>query len=140
MNTKSQSLYETFRAAAVLVETGNFVRTYSLNWNGQEYRVFVSRIKAGRLTEIDCPNNVILYRKKPWNGWLTGLREKTIEQFRFQIPPFEPGFRFLFLIPGVPGVIRGLDEGIFLSCHKPMENGKISVMTERAFKTFCPDI
>ena len=138
MKNEPCSIRDAFRASAVLVEEQEFIRIFSLEWNEREYRVFCPKSKTTKLTEIECRGNTVIFRKKPWNGWLTGLRGQTMEWFRFQIPAFDPNIRFLLLIPGIPGVIQGLDEGIFNSCHKPPENGKISVMTQRAFKTFCP--
>ncbi len=141
MIAKSSTFYNTFRRSAVSVENGEFVKVWTFSFNGREYRVYQTKNRATKLTEIECRGNTIIFKNHPQNGFLTGMRTHLlIEKFRFQVPAPEKDLISLFVISGVPGTISGLDEGVFHSAQKPVDPAKISVMSGRAFKIFDPSV
>lgn len=139
MSKGSSSFYRSFKLSAVLVEEQPHLKVYSFEYAEQKYIVYQTKVRANCLTVIDCKENTIIFKKKPFNIYLIGEDTNVfryIEEFIVQNPALDKKTIKLFVISGLPHKFYGLDEGIFLSARKTPDVNHISVMSEKAFKGF----
>lgn len=132
------SFYQYSRAFGKVVEETGEVRKSSFVWKGQKYVLYVTKKKATKATRIDCGEDQTLYWTQLYIGGGHG-RPSEVKTFLFRLVPEEDTIPVV-VIKGKPGLITGLDEGIWVSS----KNGKLKnknqafVMSEAAFKVFDP--
>ena len=129
------SVYEAYRRFAVTVEENELYKTETFEFKNESFVVFSSKKSANKATHIHCRDNSTVYWEElyPFGGMSTPYREE-----RVLIKPIADGERTaIVLILGKPGIITGLDEGIFVSANGKRKNkSSIYVMSMAAFKLF----
>ena len=137
-NESSLSVYNAFRFVGKVVEENENYKKTVFETNGQRYAVYVSQKSATKATRIYCEADGTVYWEQShmMGGICTPLLEKSVivkpERAKDEIA--------IVVIKGKPGVITGLDEGIWVS----VKNGKLKgesdifVMSEAVFKVFSP--
>ena len=130
------SLYRAFISTGKVTDENESFKTVSFSKSGRNYTVYVSKARATKATHIECRNDNTIYwiQFYPFGGMSRPSRAE-----RVFIKPI-PGRReetSIVLIKGKPGLITGLDEGIFVSSRgTPKTKNSVYVMSEGAFKIF----
>ena len=118
-------------------ENDNYKKTV-FEKNGQRYSVYVSKKSANKATRIYCEADGSVYWEQSYmmGGICTPLLERT-----FLVKPERSnGEIAIVVIKGKPGVMIGLDEGIWVSAKNGNLKGErdIFMMSEAVFKVFSP--
>ena len=132
------SLYNAYRTLGKRsAENENCSKT-EFSLQGQKYVVYISKKTATKATCIFCdPNNTISWEQ---HYMLGGLCSPQIVKSVLVKPERKKDEITLVVIKGKPGMIAGLDEGIWVSAG----NGRLKtpkdifVMSESLFKVFSP--
>ncbi len=134
------SLYNAFRTLGKVVEENDNYKMTVFEWNGQKYAIYVSKNSATKATRIYCEADNTIY----WEQYYTmgGICTPSIVKSVLLRPERTKDVISLVVIKGKPGIIAGLDEGIWVSAKKRrLSNDKeIFVMSEAIFKLFSPEI
>ena len=130
------SLYDAFRTRGKVIGEEKEYKTVSFEHGGHRYTVYVSKKRASKATRIECRENETIYwiQYYPFGSMCGPYQVETM----FLRPKPAKGETRIVLFRGKPGVIVGLDEGIFVSAHGTPGEGTVYVMSEGAFKLFSP--
>lgn len=135
----SLSFYNYFRSFGELVFENEHVKKFSFSYNGQKYAVYITKKAATKSTHIYCEKDGALYSKQHYI--MGGMCTPTVETNVLVKPTREIDEITIAVIKGKPGVIIGLDEGIWVSAAngKLRTDNDIFVMSEAVFKVFAPE-
>ena len=135
-NEDRMSLYDAYRARGEVTAECETFRTVSFSHGGTRYTVYVTKARATKATRIECRENETIFwiQYYPF-GSICG--PSRVETMLLRPRPAKDETRIV-LLRGKPGVIVGLDEGIFVSAHGTPHEGSVYVMSEGAFKLFAP--
>lgn len=132
------SLYGCYRCFGRVVENGEHTRKTVFTHRGVDYSVYMTKVTATRSTHIYCEDDGTIYREQLY--MMGGISTPSIVRSVLVKPSRAPSEQVIVVIRGKPGVIIGLDEGIWVSAR----NGHLRsprdvfVMSEAAFKLFDP--
>lgn len=132
---KKLSLSQAYRDFGKTVEENDFYKTVSFSWNEKRCTVHVSKNRAGKATHIECREDSTVYwiQFYPF-GSVSGPSRAESVLIR---PTVRKGETVFVVIKGKPGLITGLDEGIFVSSRgRAKSQDCVYVMSESAFKLF----
>jgi DNA-binding Xre family transcriptional regulator len=137
-NESSYSVYDAFRFVGKVAEENDNYKKTVFEKNGQRYSVYVSKKSANKATRIYCEADGSVYWEQSYmmGGICTPLLERT-----FLVKPERSnGEIAIVVIKGKPGVMIGLDEGIWVSAKNGNLKGErdIFMMSEAVFKVFSP--
>lgn len=124
------SLRDALRAARPTERTDE-TELYEVDFGGTRRRIYVTRARASKATRIECreSGDIVWVQQYP-NGISPAIEERVLLRAQDAL---RAGGAPLVVISGRPGVIIGLDEGVFRSVHAPRADG-VCVMSEAAFK------
>ena len=129
----SKTLYDLFKKAKhepipTLFEKMHLVR---FSDGDKNYEVYFTAKRANKRTIINCANNLIEWEQLPMlpmsRGVVYGIKERILS-----VTPTKEYVRIV-VIMGKPGIITGLDDGIFRSANK-FDDHYVNVMSETRFK------
>lgn len=129
------SFLTSFKKSSEIEEDEELYRVVVFEYGGLRYRVYVTKERATHATHIHCRENGTVYVEHlyPFGGLSTPRREEQV----LLRPGWDMGEVCIVLITGKPGLITGLDEGMFISAaNKGRYDGKVFVMSEARFKLF----
>lgn len=131
----SMSVYGAYQKFGKKVSENDLYQTVTFSKSGQNYVVYVTKAAATKATHIECRQNGTVYWVQfyPFGGISRPSRvEKVL------IKPSRPKDTVaILLVKGKPGMITGLDDGMFVSVHRKLKNDTdVYVMSESAFKLF----
>ena len=140
MSESKLSLYNALRTLGKVVEEEDNYKKLAFELNGQKYSVYVSKATATKAVHVCCEPDGTVYWKQHY--MMGGMCSPSVVKSVLLKPRREDGEITLVVIKGKPGIITGLDEGIFVSAKKGRLNSKsdIFVMSEAAFKLFSPEL
>ena len=127
---KSASLRDALRAAMPAEQTELF-DMYEIFFEGTLYRIWITRARANKATRIECRESGDIVWIQQYPNGISPVREERV--LLHALSPQPGGAVPLVVIAGRPGVICGLDEGIFRSARSHARDG-VLVMSEAAFK------
>lgn len=131
------SVYSAYRKFGKTMEENNLYQTVVFSKSGKNYVVYVTKFKATKATHIECREDGTVYWVQfyPFGGICTASRVENV----LIKPSRQKDTIAIVLIKGKPGIITGLDEGMFVSAHGELKNDTdVYVMSESAFKLFAP--
>ncbi len=129
------SVYQAFITLGKVTDENELYQTISFSKNGEKYTVYLSKARATKATHIECRANGTVYWVQfyPFGGMSCPSRVEKV--FIKPIPQNDE--TPIVIIKGKPGLITGLDEGIFVSSRGiPKSKNSVYVMSEAAFKLF----
>lgn len=104
----------------------------SFEYDGQNYRVIMTRKCATRLSLIRCAARTVVWEQIPF--LYLRYNERGRGEVIQNIPvAIDKGCTTVFVVKGRPRSIWGLDEGIFRSANK-FDKCFVNVMSEKRFK------
>ena len=135
-NESSLSIYQYYRKFGTLVEENENVKKIEFTLNAQKYVVYITKKVANKATRIYCEANETVYWEQYYMAG--GTLAPTIVKSTLVKPERNSDEVVIVVIKGKPGIIVGLDEGIWVSAKKGMlsNNKEIFVMSEANFKLF----
>ena len=138
-NESSLSIYNYSRTFGYLIEESESIKKIGFNLNGQKYVVYTTKEAATKATRIYCEVDGTIYREQHY--MMGGMCTPSIVKTVLVKPERKPDEIVIVVIKGKPGMIIGLDEGIWFSAKKGKLCGEkdIFVMSEAAFKLFAPE-
>ena len=129
------SLRSAYRKIGKTEEENEFYRKIVFFHHGQKYVIYETKVRATKATRIECRGDGTLYWVQfyPFGGISSPSREEN-----FLLKPVRRKNEIVIVfIKGKPGLITGLDTGIFVSAHGSLKNDTdVYVMSESAFKLF----
>lgn len=130
------SLHNAFRTLGKTVEENDGFKKTVFELNGQKYAVYTSKSTATKATRIYCESDGAVYWEQHY--MMGGPCTPSIVKSVLVKPERADDEITLVVVKGKPGVIAGLDEGIWVSAKKGRLGGKkdIFVMSEALFKLF----
>ena len=134
------SIYNAFRSFGKTTEENDLYRKVTFEVNSKKYTVYISKNSATKATSIYCESDNTVYWEQRY--MMGGMCTPSVVKTVLVNPKREKDEITLVVIKGKPGVILGLDEGIWVSAKK----GKLSsakdifVMSEAVFKLFSPEV
>ena len=134
----SLSLYACSRAFGKTVEQTDELQKIAFTHRGRRYLLWLTRKPANRATRIECAADGTILREQ--HHMMGGLSTPAVVRQVLCRPKREGDETVIVVIKGKPGIIIGLDEGIWVSAKKGSLSGAddIFVMSEAAFKLFSP--
>lgn len=106
--------------------------TVSFEYDGQNYRVIMTRKRANKLSLIRCSERTVVWEQIPF--LYLRYNERGRGDVIANIPVgVDKKCVTIFVINGKPRSIWGLDEGIFRSANK-FDKCFVNVMSEKRFK------
>ena len=132
---KKSSFYDAFLNDARIIATYNKFTSYTFDYNGIHVMLKKTNKKATKRIIVTCSGHTVsavhLYP-------VTHHTVASEEEFNIDVADMlDKNAVALVVISGKPGLIKGLDEGIFVSANNSSHrNGRILVMSEARFKTF----
>lgn len=140
MSEASLSLYHYSRAFGQCVWENELVKKIAFTYNGEKYVMYTTKRAATKATRIYCEGDGTIYVEQLYmmGGMCTPARMKNM----LVKPERGADEIVLVVIKGKPGMIIGLDEGVWVSAKKGRlhTNKDIFVMSEAAFKVFDPQM
>lgn len=136
---KKSDFYRCFKDSATLIESEENCRIYSFEYNGNRFLIKKTLRKANKRVIVTCSGHTVsAVRLIP----VTIHTPATEEEFNIDVAEIaNDGAIAIVVISGKPGLIKGLDEGIFVSAGG---NGKgkncVFVMSEARFRKFEPRV
>ena len=136
-NESTLSLYNAFRTFGKLVEENDYIKKYAFEQGDQKYTVYLTKKAATKATHILCDGDETIYWEQLYI--MGGMSNPTIVKNVLVKPIRESDEITIVVIKGKTSIIKGLDEGIWVSAKKGKLTNKkeIFVMSEAAFKLFC---
>lgn len=131
------SLYDVFCRKKALVSTDDNCKTYTLEYGGKRVVLKKTLKKATKRVIVTCSGHTVsavhLYP-------VTHHTVATEDEFHVDVADMQDKDSIaIVVISGKPGLIKGLDEGIFVSASgQPKDNKAVYVMSEARFHTFEP--
>lgn len=132
------SVYRAFISSGKVAGENDLFKTITFAKGGRNYTVYVSKARANKGTHVECrdDNTIHWIQLYPFGGMSSPSRVERV--FLKPIPKNEE--TTVVIIKGKPGLITGLDEGIFVSSRgTPKSKNSVYVMSEGAFKLFETD-
>ncbi len=129
------SVYQAYLSSGKITDENELFKTVSFSKSGRNYTVYVSKTRATKATHIECRDNNTIYWVQfyPFGGMSTPSRVEKV----FIKPIYKKEETSIVIIKGKPGLITGLDEGLFVSSRgTPKSKNSVYVMSEGAFKIF----
>ena len=134
------SLYNAFRTLGKTAEENESISRVTFELNGQKYAVYMSKKAATKATRIYCEADNTVY----WEQYhmMGGPCTPSVIKSILVKPVRAKDEIAIVVIKGKPGVITGLDEGIWVSAKKGKLKGTqdIFVMSEAVFKVSAPPL
>jgi DNA-binding Xre family transcriptional regulator len=130
------SLYRAFRTLGRTVEETDRYKKTVFALNGQKYAIYMSKGAATKATRIACESgNTVYWEQHHMMGGLCSPNIVKTVLLRAERAKDEIS---IVVIKGKPGIITGLDEGIWVSAKKGRlrHDKEIFVMSEAVFKLF----
>ena len=139
LSESNLSLYSAFRTLGKVTAENDIYKKVSFELNAQKYAVYISKSSATKATRIYCEADGTVY----WEQYyiMGGICTPSIVKNVLVKPERMNDEIAIVVIKGKPGVIVGLDEGIWISAKKGRLGGEkdIFVMSEAVFKVFSPE-
>jgi DNA-binding Xre family transcriptional regulator len=133
------SLYSAFLTLGKVTAENDIYKKVSFELNSQKYAVYISKSSANKSTRIYYEADGTVY----WEQYyiMGGICTPSIVKNVLVKPERMNDEIAIVVIKGKPGVIVGLDEGIWISAKKGRLGGEkdIFVMSEAVFKVFSPE-
>ena len=129
------SLYEHYRKYGKVTDENELTKRVEFEKDGQKYVLYITRAAVTKSTHIHCRADGSVYREDlyPFGGYTNPSRVESV----LIKPQRKADETVIVVIKGKPGVITGLDEGIFVSSRGRIKTkNDIYVMSEAAFKLF----
>ena len=129
------SLYEYYKKFGKVIEENELTKRIEFTKDGQKFVLYITRAAATKATHIHCKDDGSVYREVlyPFGGYTNPSRVESV----LVKPQRKADETVIVVIKGKPGIITGLDEGIFVSSRGKIKTNKdIYVMSETAFKLF----
>ena len=129
------SVYQAFVSMGKVTDENESFKTVSFSKSGKDYTVYISKTRATKATHIECraDNTIYWVQFYPFGGVSQPSRVERV----FIKPTCQKDVTSIVIIKGKPGLITGLDEGIFVSSRGiPKNKNSVYVMSEGAFKLF----
>lgn len=140
LSESNLSIYNAFRSFGKINEETDNYKKITFEINSQKYVVFMSKNSATKATRIYCDIDNTVY----WEQYymMGGHCSPYIVKSVLVKPNRAKDEIVLVVIKGKPGMIIGLDEGIWVSAKKGKLNSSkdIFVMSEAVFKLFSVQI
>ena len=136
MRNTENSLFYYYKKLGITADECEEYKTVKFSLCEKNYTVHITKKSANKATHVHCKENGTVYWEQlyPFGGLSTPRREERV----LIKPKREKDETVIVVIKGKPGIITGLDEGIFVSSRgKERTEEDIFVMTEAAFKRFC---
>ncbi len=137
-NESTLSLYNYCNSFGEIIEDGELTKKIGFTFNDKKYVVYMTKKAANKATRIYCEGNGTVY----WEQYymMGGICTPQIIKNVLLKPERRADETVIVVIKGKPGVIVGLDEGIWVSANNGSLRGEkdILVMSEAAFKVFEP--
>ena len=124
-------LFEQYKTSKRLIEKTEFVKVYSLTFDGKEHKIVLANKFANDHSFIHCKDGHIVWQQAPrlnWGGKMVGTKD-TIYKF-----VEDKNCVTLFVVKGKPNEIIGLDDGVF-RCADNFDETCLNVMSYREFKS-----
>lgn len=137
-NEDTLSLYNYCRTFGEVIEENELIQKIGFTYKNQKYSVYMTREAASKSTHIYCEENETIYWEQHY--MMGGMCSPQIVKNVLLKPKRKADEIAIVVIKGKPGIIVGLDEGIWISA----KNGRIKtskdifVMSEAMFKIFEP--
>ena len=131
----SLSLYEYYRKYGNVTDENELTKKVEFEKDGQKYVLYITRSAVTKSTHIHCREDGSVYREDlyPFGGYTNPSRVESV----LAKPQRKADETVIVVIKGKPGIITGLDEGIFVSSRGKIKTiNDIYVMSETAFKLF----
>ena len=129
------SFFTSYKKSSVLEVDEELYREVTFTFGGVKYRVYTTKLRATRATHIHCRDNGTIYLEELYP--FGGLSSPRSEERVLVRPGWDMDEVCIVVISGKPGLITGLDDGIFVSSsHTGRVDGRVFVMTEMRFKLF----
>ncbi len=130
------SLFDTFKQQGKVISQNDRYIEYELKYDDAVYTVYQSVKTANKRTQVHCLDcgDIVLEQFYLSGGITAVISEKSV-LLRAQ---YDKNRVTVVVISGKPGVICGLDEGMFISARYKGNKKGIYVMSEAAFKCFVP--
>ena len=132
---KKSDLYNAFLKNGKIVATEEGSTSYTFDYNGNRVIVRKTNKKATKRIIVTCSGHTVsaVHLYPVTHHTVVGEEEFNIEVADMQDKDVIP----IVVISGKPGLIKGLDEGIFVSANKGANRkGHVLVMSEVRFKGF----
>ena len=140
MSEDRLSIYNAFRSFGKEIEENDNYRKVTFEIGSQKYAVYMSKNLATKATRIYCEADNTVY----WEQYymMGGMCTPSIVKSILVKPERAKDEIALVVIKGNPGIIVGLDEGIWVSARKGKFDSMkdIFVMSEAVFKLFSPKL
>ncbi|MBQ9859919.1 MAG: hypothetical protein IJO76_04490 [Clostridia bacterium] len=123
-------LFEQYKTSKRLIEQTEFVKVYSLIFEGKEYKIVLANKFANDHSFIHCKDGHVVWQQAPrlnWGGKMVGTKD-TVYKF-----VEDKNCVTLFVIKGKPNEIIGLDDGVF-RCANNFDETCLNVMTYKELK------
>ena len=132
---KKSDLYNEFLKNGKIVATEEGSTSYTFNYNGNRVIVRKTNKKATKRIIVTCSGHTVsaVHLYPVTHHTVASEEEFNIDVADMQGKDVIP----IVVISGKPGLIKGLDEGIFVSANNSANgNGRVFVMSEARFKEF----
>ncbi|MBE6718848.1 MAG: helix-turn-helix transcriptional regulator [Ruminococcaceae bacterium] len=135
-NENTLSLYNYSRTFGEQVEENEHIKKIKFTFNNQKYVLYITKKSANKATRIYCEKDETIYWEQHY--MMGGISTSQIVKSVLVKPERKPDEIAIVVIKGKPGIITGLDEGIWVSAKKGKLSGEkdIFVMSEVVFKVF----
>ncbi|MBQ8340739.1 MAG: helix-turn-helix transcriptional regulator [Clostridia bacterium] len=130
---EAASIYEAYLRQPKGEEEHPHLQTVRFSHGGQDFTVHTLKKRAGRHTFIRCHPSGSVVAEQLYPLGFSPASEVTGIFHPYQI---EPGRVNILVIPGSPGLISGLDEGVVCSARRGLAGPGLYVMTASALKLF----
>jgi len=133
---RNLSLYNAYRTLGKVEEETDDIKKVVFEQNAQKYVIYITKHSANKGTHIYCEADNTVYSQQ--YHIMGGICKPFSVKSTLVKPERRPDEITLVIIKGKPGVIIGLDEGIWVSAQNGKLKGKndIFVMSEAVFKVF----
>lgn len=128
-----RTIYEAYLQQPKGEEGPPHLHTVRFSHDGLAFTVYTLKKRAGRHTFIRCHPSGSVVAEQLYPLGISPASEVTSIFQPYQI---EPGRVNILVIPGNPGVISGLDEGVVCSARRGLTGPGLYVMTASALKLF----
>ena len=132
---KKSDFYRCFKDSATLIESDENCRTYSFEYKGNRIQIKKTMKRADKRVIVTCSGHTVsAVRLIP----VTIHTPATEQEFNIDVAEIaNDGAIAIVVISGKPGLIKGLDEGIFVSAGGDGKGkNRVFVMSEARFRTF----
>lgn len=133
------SFYSHYRKFGETVEENEKIKTVRFNYKDKNFVIYITKRSANKATRIHCKEDETVYWEqiRMYGFANPSYVERILARLKRSADEIA-----IFVIKGKPGLITGLDEGIFVSAKKGrLDSDKdIFVMSESVFKLFEPNL